>query len=122
MIYALKIPQLNPQMTRVRLETLHAAEGQGLKIGDKLLDLSVDLSSAFSQDCPPISYYRLIARERLVFRKWMFAAGDVVECETAIALLANEAEEPLTEPGEQAVRIMSAGIMFHPDMWSASNA
>ena len=63
MLFELKMPKLNDNMDTGLIETAYGAEGSALKLGSKLLDISVDLSRAFSQNCPPVSYYRLVLRE-----------------------------------------------------------
>ena len=58
MIYQFKLPLIVPQMSSAVIECLYAKPGDALKTGSKLFDLSVDLSSAFAQECPPISFFR----------------------------------------------------------------
>ena len=63
MLYELSLPRIIPNMTDARIETLYMEIGQQIP-GGKLLDLSIDLGDGVSQNCPPISYYRLVSREK----------------------------------------------------------
>ena len=53
MLIVLTLPRINEHMTVAEIQTIHAAEGQFLDLGAKLLDLSIDLSSVAPHDCPP---------------------------------------------------------------------
>jgi hypothetical protein len=118
-LFELKLPKINEQMDTALIETVHQVEGPQLKMGSKLFDVSIDLSSAFSQNCPPISYYRLVVRENLVLRRLCVSPGDRVAPGGRIALFASSADEPIDGQPAREVRVMTAGINFHDDMWSA---
>ena len=118
MIFEFKLPKINPLMTTARLECVHLPVGTSMKPGDKFIDLSVDLSSAFSQDCPPVSYYRVIIRERVVLRALTYAAGDSAEVADLLALFTSDADEPIDGAPARAVRFATAGIVRHAEMWS----
>ncbi len=91
-----------------------------VKTGHKLADFSVDLGNAFSQDCPPISYYRLVMRENLWLRQWHVAPGDLCAAAQTCAIFSDEPDETLDGPHTRPVRTASAGIISHPGMWSIS--
>ena len=120
MLYELRLTKINPNMTAATIECLYAEPNTPLKIGDKLFDISVDLSSGFSQYCPPISYFRMVAREKVFLRKLHVAAGDNCEVNTVLATLSTELEDDDSQAPARALRITTAGIAFHPGMWSAS--
>lgn len=122
MLVDLKIPQFSPQMNTALIETLYCSEGMQLSLGAKVLDLSVDLSSAFAQNCPPISYYRMVLREKLWLRKLTVVAGDRGEAGASIALFSTEPDEPLDAGPARAARCMTAGIVYHEGMWSGGGA
>jgi hypothetical protein len=105
-----KLPLISPHMSEARIECLHAAEGSVLKPGSKLLDLSVDLSTNFSQDCPPISFFRIIVRENVVLRELRVVPGQT--CKIG---------EDLQPGAQRAVRLATAGIIHHGGMWTGSN-
>jgi hypothetical protein len=120
MFFDLRLMKINPHMSGARIECVYAQAGQSLKIGDKLFDLSVDLSSAFAQDCPPISYFRVVARERGWVRETCVEAGDSCDVGTLLAILSPEPEDDLEGAPARPVRVTTAGITFHAGMWSAS--
>ncbi len=117
MLYSLNIPKLNEHVTAVRIETIHAAADAQLAIGAKFVDVSVDLSDVFAQDCPPISFHRIVVRERLWLRRLLVKAGDVCAPGACIAILGDVATEPDEGEPIRAVRVMTAGISYQPEMW-----
>jgi hypothetical protein len=107
-------------MSEGLIECLYATPGSALKPGDKLLDLSVDLSNNFAQDCPPISFYRVILREKLVLREFRFAPGQSCKVDEVIAVFSNDAQEPVDRPAQRGVRFATAGIIHHPGLWTGN--
>ncbi len=122
MIFNLIIPKLNEYMKSVRIEALYVALGEQLLSGSKVLDMSVDLSSVFAQNCPPISYHRVVLREKLWVRKLLIQTGSYCNPDDCIALLSSEPTEALDQAIARPARIMVAGIVYHPEMWSGSHA
>ncbi len=118
MILELKLPAISPHMTEARIECFHAEPGAELKSGAKLLDLSVDLSDNFAQDCPPISFYRLILREGAVLREFRFAPGQMGPMGEIIALFSTTPDEPLESAPARGIRVATAGIIHHAGMWT----
>lgn len=122
MLVELKIPEFLPQMKTALIESVYCQEGAELPLGAKILDVSVDLSGAFAQNCPPISYYRMVLRDRLWLRKLLVAPGDRCEAGAQIAILSTEPDEPLDASPARAARCMTAGIVYHDGMWSGRAA
>jgi hypothetical protein len=122
LLVELKIPLFNPEMKTALVESVYCDEGAELALGAKILDVSVDLSGAFAQNCPPISYYRMVLRDRLWLRKLFFAPGDSCEAGARFALLSTEPDESLAAEPARAARCMTAGIVYHDGMWSGRAA
>lgn len=97
---------------------MHASAGDALAVGAKLVDVRVDLSDAFPQDCPPISYYRLVLRERCWLRRIDVARGADAPAGATLALFSTDEAEPLDGAPTRAVRIATAGILWQPE-WAA---
>ncbi len=90
-----------------------------LGLGARILDLSVDLSAAVAHDCPPISHYRIVLRERAWLRRLCVKPGAQVAADEVLAQFSTDPDEPLDgEPG-RAVRVSIAGILDQSDWWSA---
>ncbi len=121
MLFSLAIPKLNEHMVSARIETLYATPGTELAVGAKIADISVDLSDVFPQDCPPTSYHRIVLREKLWLRQVLVTAGQYCAPGFCIAIFGNTALEPLESGIARPVRVMVAGIFFHPDMWSGTH-
>jgi hypothetical protein len=116
-----KLPELVNGMTGATLECAYVREGEAVAAGTKVFDISVDLSSAFAQECPPISYFRVIVREAVAIRRLMFAPGQNIGVGDLVALFSSTLDQDLTAPVERQVRIATAGIMHHDAMWSGSD-
>jgi hypothetical protein len=119
MIYELRLPAIMAEGTPARIEQTYVVAGDVLAPGRKLFDLSIDLSARYGQNCPPISYYRVVSRERGVLRTFSAAPGAVFEPHAALGLVAADPAEPIGAGPARALRITTAGIMEHERMWSA---
>ncbi len=119
MIYSLPLPTINPHMTGARIECLYAAPGDALKAGSKLLDVGIDLSSAFAQECPPVSFFRIVLRESLILRAFHVARGDFCQLGDTIALFSSELAEDIGPPA-RSIRFATAGIIYHDRLWTGS--
>jgi hypothetical protein len=115
-----KLPELVNGMTGATLECVYVREDEALAAGTKLFDISVDLSSAFAQECPPISYFRVILREAVAIRRLMFAPGQHIGAGALVALFSAGLDQDPSAPVERQIRIATAGIMHHDAMWSGS--
>jgi hypothetical protein len=115
----LKLPSINVHMKSAIFICVYVAVGEQLEAGAKLFDLSVDLSAIFPQDCPPISYYRMILRERAWLRRLEVQEGDEREVGGILALFTGAAAEPLDAAPQRPVRFITAGIL-HQSHWTRS--
>ena len=122
MVYGFRLPTINPHMSGARIECIYAEPGNALKIGSKLFDLGVDLSSAFAQECPPISFFRVVLREPVFLRKLNVARGQLCELGELVALFSNEADESLSAAPVRDIRLTVAGIIHHDGLWTGNVA
>lgn len=118
MILELRLPDIVPQMTGATAECLFAEAGEALRMGSKLIDLRIDLSSAFAQECPPVSYYRIVVREKAYLRHVSPRPGDFLELDAPVALFSSSPDEPLETAPERRLRVTVAGILHHDGMFS----
>jgi hypothetical protein len=121
MRYELRLAKINSNMNAAAIECIYATPGSALKVGDKLCDISVDLSSGFSQYCPPISYFRMVVREKVWLQKILVAPGDNCDVGQLLAVFSSEQADPGEEGPVRPLRITTAGINHHSDMWSAGD-
>jgi hypothetical protein len=119
-IFDFRLPLISPHMSEALIECLYATPGSTLKRGDKLLDLSVDLSTNFAQDCPPISFYRVILGEKAVLRELRVARGKTCKLDEVIAVFSTEPDEPLDQPVQRGIRLSTAGIIYHSNLWTGN--
>ena len=120
MIFDFRLPLISPHMSEALIECLYAAPGSTLKTGQKLLDLSVDLSSAFAQDCPPVSFFRIVMRENVVLREFRIACGQPCKVGELIAVFSTVADEATDHPAQRGIRFATAGIIHHGGMWTGN--
>jgi hypothetical protein len=118
MLLGLATPVIIGDETRARLESLFFSASDRLVPGGKLLDLSIDLSDSYGQDCPPISCYRLVTREPAFVRRVLLAPGELCAPGDLIAVLSTTLEEPDDGAAVRALRVTAAGILGHEAMWS----
>ena len=119
MLNELRLAKINPNMTAGVIECLYAEDGAALKVGDKLLDLSVDLSSGFSQYCPPISYFRVVVREKVWLHRLLVKPGQNCDVGELLGIFSTEPEAAADQAPGRPLRITTAGIAYHSNMWSA---
>jgi hypothetical protein len=113
----LNVPRINDYMTSALIEAVHAIEGRALAPGAKLFDMTVDLSLAAPHDCPPISHYRMVLREKATLRRLFVEPGEDAAVGAPLALFSTDPDEALdTAPGRMA-RTAIANIMFQSS-WS----
>jgi len=118
LLYSLPIPKLTDHPAAMRVETLYPLPGARLLVGAKLADISMDLSGAFAQNCPPISFHRIVLREPCFLRAWLAQPGQVCAQGASIAIFSDAEDEPADTAIARPVRIMTAGITYHPGMWT----
>jgi len=105
------VPRINAYMTTAIVEKVYAADGEDLKVGAKLLDITVDLSVAAPHDCPPISHYRLVLREPARLRRVLVGRGDEPAVGAPLALFTTEPDEPLDAEAGRPLRVAIAAIL-----------
>jgi hypothetical protein len=121
MIYEFRLPRIVPQMGGATIECLHARPGDALKMGSKLVDLSIDLSSAFAQECPPISFFRVVLREAAWLRKFDVEPGRFSQLDEVIAVFSTDQNEDISQSAPRQIRTTIAGIAYHESMWTGSH-
>ena len=112
MLLTLTLPRIHERMPTARIEAVHAAAGAELRFGAKLVDLTVDLSAAAEQDCPPISHYRIVLLDRGWLRDLRIARGDEIPVGATMATLSTAPDEPLEAAPARAARTSIAGILL----------
>ena len=117
MLLTLTLPRINDYMSTATIRSVYAAEGASLAPGQKLLDLSIDLSAIVPHDCPPISFYRIAMRERVWLRSLIVTPGTDVEVGAALACFSTVPGEPLDGEAARAARVTIAGIIDQSDWW-----
>ena len=89
-----------------------------LAVGTKLVDLTVDLTAIAAQDCPPVSHFRMVVRERAWLRELAVARGDEIAVGTRVALFSTDPHEPLDAEPVRELRVAIAGILMQAPAWS----
>jgi pyruvate/2-oxoglutarate dehydrogenase complex dihydrolipoamide acyltransferase (E2) component len=120
MLLDLRLTKINPNMSFAVVECVYLQPGSQIKPGDKLFDLSVDLSSGFSQYCPPISYFRIVSRERALIKELLVSPGTNVNVGELLAMCSS-VDDGAGEGPTRPLRVTTAGIAHNASMWSAKS-
>jgi hypothetical protein len=110
------LPRINDYMTTAFVEAVYPREGDGLEVGAKLFDLTIDLSTAAPHDCPPISHYRLVLRERAWLRRLFAARCGEPAVGDPLAIFSTTPDEPLEAAPSRRARLAVAAIL-HQSAW-----
>ena len=122
MLLTLTLPRIHDLMTAATIEAVYARAGDALAVGAKLCDLTVDLSAAAAQDCPPISHFRLVLRERLWLREVAAAPGNEVAVGATLMRFTTAPDEPLDGAPAREARVSIAGILAQTEAWERQRA
>jgi hypothetical protein len=120
MIIQYRLSEFVPSMSSAIIECIHVSASDLVRPGSKFLDLSVDLTSAFAQECPPISFFRVIIRESAWLRKLDAIPGQRHEIASVVAIFSTTENEDLDQPVTRDIRTSTAGILHHQGMWTGS--
>ena len=114
-LLTLALPRIHELMTSAKVEAVYARAGAELPVGAKLADITVDLSAVAAQDCPPISHFRLVLRERAWLREVAVARGDDVAVGATLMRLTHGEHDALEGAPAREARISIAGILAPAD-------
>lgn len=117
LLLSIELPQLHELMTTAVVSQVHAAPGDELAVGAPILDLRVDLSHAAAHDCPPVSFFRVVSRERGVLRTLTAAKDSEIVPGERIGLLATTADDLVTAEPARAARLTTVGVLGPEAEW-----
>ena len=106
----LDLPLINPYMTTALIDSIHAQEGQALAVGSKLIDLTVDLGH-LAHDCPPITHYQLLSREKAWVRRVSVRQGEEPSVGARLVLLSTDQDEALDGQPARNARVTVACVI-----------
>ena len=110
---ALRMPKVGELMTQGTVRLAPLSEGARIAPGASLFEVRVDLSARGTLDCPPIYYFRLVAREAGFVRRLECKAGGVAQVGDVLAWIASTPDDPLEAAGRDS-RAASVGIQVDP--------
>ena len=114
MILSLVMPRIGAQIQRASIHKIIANPGDELRPGTPLLEIRVDIGSAKSQDCPPLSFFRVIATERAHLRSLSVALGGLMEVGAPLGLASTDRDESVDGQARRALRLISVAIQIDP--------
>lgn len=117
MLLAIELPRLHELMTTAVVSKVHAMPGDELAAGAPLMDLRVDLSHEAAHDCAPVSYFRIVLRDRGVLRTLDAPVGAELTPGQAIGVLSTSAGESLTVAPARAARLTTVGVVGPDAEW-----
>jgi len=121
-LLTLTLPRIHDLMTAATIEAVYARPGDALAVGAKLCDLTVDLSAVAAQDCPPISHFRLVLRERLWVREVAAIPATDAAVGATLMRFTSTPDEPLDGAPAREARVSIAGILAQTEAWERQRA
>ena len=115
MLLKLELPVTNEALGTARIDAVYPAIGQELGPGARLFDFTVGLDAASAHDCPPVTSYRMVLRERAWVLRIDVAKGETAAAGAALALLGSGPGEPVDGEAVRSVRTSLAAILSAPD-------
>jgi pyruvate/2-oxoglutarate dehydrogenase complex dihydrolipoamide acyltransferase (E2) component len=110
-LLALSMPRMGKEMRSGTVMQVYVADGSRVAVGTKLADVRVDLSAVALQDCPPVYWFRMVAREKGWVRKLLTSTGETRTVGDLLALIGTEPDEAVEGTPVREFRIVSAGIL-----------
>ncbi len=120
MVYVLRVPSIVIEGATARVEAVHVSAGDSLERGTPLFDFSVDLGAIVGHLCPPITCHRAVAHEPGQLLTLAVEPGAVFEANAELGLIGSGADDPVDAPPSRAFRVLVAGVVWRPEMWSSS--
>ncbi|NKC34603.1 hypothetical protein [Falsiroseomonas selenitidurans] len=115
MILNLTMPPLADVEAGMTVHALHAAPGAPLAPGGRLLDIRLDLAASVQHDCPPVSFHRIVVRQRVWLRRLLVTVGQEVPLWAPIGLFSTEPDEPVDGPVAGSLRVSVANVLVEHD-------
>lgn len=112
------MPDFGGETVPARIEFISIKPGDNLAPGARLFDVCVDLSDSYGQDCPPVTYYRVISREAATVVGLRVEAGQLCEAGQIVAELEGRVGAAADPAAVRALRVTTAVILSHEAMWS----
>lgn len=117
MLLAIELPRLHDLMTTAVVTAVHAVPGATLESGAPLFDIRIDLSHAAAHDCPPVSWFRVILRDRGVLRALTVAEDSEVAAGERVGLVASAPDESTSGEPARAARLTAVGLVGPDPEW-----
>ncbi len=114
MILSLSMPRIGAQIQQASIHKVIANPGDELRPGTPLLEIRVDIGSAKAQDCPPLSFFRIIATERAHLRSLSVVPGGLLEAGAPLGLASTDPAENMDGAPTRALRLTSVAIQIDP--------
>jgi ethanolamine utilization microcompartment shell protein EutS len=114
MILTVALPRIGTQPQQVTLHRLIAVPGAELKPGTALFEVRVDLGAASAQDCPPLSFFRIIATERGFLRSLAVAQGAALVAGAPLGIATTTLDETALGAAVRALRASAVAIQIDP--------
>jgi hypothetical protein len=111
LILSLTLPPLADVDSSVTVHAIHARPGAALAPGGQLLDLRVDLGASVQHDCPPVSFHRIVVRQRVWLRRLDVVVGQEVPSGARVGLFSTGPDEPEDGPVGGVLRVSMAMVL-----------
>ena len=114
MILSVIMPRVGAPMHQGSIHRIIANVGDELRPGTPLLEVRVDFGSANAQDCPPLSFFRIISTERGHLQSLDVAPGQQFEVGQQLGVATTDRNETVDGAPHRALRLTSVAIQIDP--------
>jgi len=111
---SLVMPRVGAQLHQASIHKIIANPGDELRPGTPLLEIRVDIGSAQAQDCPPLTFFRIIATERAHLRSLGVALGGLIDAGAPLGVASTDRNESVEGAPTRALRLTSVAIQIDP--------
>lgn len=120
MTYVMRLPSIVIEGATALIEAVHVRPGDRVTRGTPLFDFSVDLGAIVGHLCPPVTCHRAVAHEEGHVLTVIAEPGAVLEANSELGFVGSGPDDSTDAPPSRAFRILVAGVVWRPEMWSAS--
>ena len=114
MILSLRLPRVGAHLSQITIHRLIAKAGDELRPGTPLLEVRVDLAAQKAQDCPPVSFYRIISTERAYLRSLDVSSAALLDVGVHLGIATSGHDESPEGVAVRALRTSSVAIQIDP--------
>src|SRR5262245_46852224 len=108
------MPRLSELVPSATVHAVACRPGDAIAPGSALVALTLDLGAVAAQDCPPVSRFRIVSRERAFIRRIDAVPGGVASPGDVLIVATPTGDEPLDAGTRRALRTNCISVYVDP--------